>query len=73
MSDTGEGLYQIQQMVSGATGCRRREEQDEEVEWLHRLVRGLELEVRGRRRGGDKNDRQQEDGIGGNRYEEGTN
>ena len=73
MSDTGEGLYQTQRMVSGATGRRRREERDEEVERLRRLVRGLELEVRGRRRGGDRNDRQQEDRIGGNRYEEGSN
>ena len=29
--------------------------------------------MRGRRRGGDRNDRQQEDGIGGNKYEEGSN
>ena len=68
MSGTGKGLYQTQRMVSGATGRRQREERDEELKRLRRLVRGLELEVRGRRREGDRNDRQQEDGIGGNRY-----
>ena len=73
MSSMGEGSYQTQLTVSGATGRRQREERDEELERLYRLVRGLELEVRGKRRGGDRNDRQQEDGIGGNRYKEGSN
>ena len=73
MSGTGEGSYQTQRTVSGAMGQRRREEQDEEVGRLRRLVRGLELEVRGRRRGGDRNIRQQENWIRGNRYEEGSN
>ena len=73
MSSTREGSYQTQWTVSGATRRRQREERDEELEWLCRLVKGLELEVRGRCRGGDRNDRQQEDGIGGNRYEEGSN
>ena len=73
MSGTGEGSYQTQRTVSGATGRRRKEERDEEVERLRRLVRGLELVVRGKRQGGERNDRQQEDGIGGNRYEEGSN
>ena len=57
ISGTGEGSYQIQWMVSGATGRRQREERDEELERLCRLVRGLELEVRGRCRRGDRNDR----------------
>ena len=58
MSDIGEGSYQTQRTVSSATGRRQKEERDKELERLHRLVRGLELEVRGRRRRGDKNDRQ---------------
>ncbi|XP_050264077.1 uncharacterized protein LOC126708323 [Quercus robur] len=73
MSDIGKGSYQTQRMISSATGQRQKEERDKELEWLRRLVRGLELEVRGRRRRGDRNDRQQEVGIGGNRYEEGSN
>ena len=59
MSGTGEGSYQTQWTVFGATGRRQREERDEELERLRRLVRGLELEVRGRCRRGDINDWQQ--------------
>ena len=73
ISGTGEGSYQTQRTVSGATGRRQREKWDEELERLRKLVRGLELEVRGRRRRGDKNDRQQEVGIGENRYGERSN
>ena len=56
MSGMGKGSYQTQRMVSGATGRRQREEWDEELKRLRRLVKGLELEVRGRHRGGDRND-----------------
>ena len=56
MSGTGEGSYQTQRTVSGATGRRQREERDEELERLRRLVSGLELEVRGKHRRRDKND-----------------
>ena len=56
MSGTGEGSYQTQRIVFGAMGHRQREERDEELERLRRLVKGLELEVRGRRWGGDIND-----------------
>ena len=56
MSSMGEGSYQTQRTVSGAMGRRQREEWDEELKRLRRLVKGLELEVRGRRRGGDRND-----------------
>ena len=45
MSGMGEGSYQTQRTVFGATGRRQREEQGEELERLRRLVRGLELEV----------------------------
>ena len=56
MSGTGEGLHQTQRTVSGATRRRQREERDEELEWLRKLVRGLELEVRGMRWRRDKDD-----------------
>ena len=73
MSGIGEGSYQTLRTVSGAMGCRQREERDKELERLCRLVRGLELEVRGSHRRRDRNDQQREVGIGGNRYGEGSN
>ena len=73
MSDTGEGLYQTQWTIFGATGHRQREERDEELELLRRLVRDLELEVRGRRRRRDKDDQEREVDNGGNRYGVGSN
>ena len=73
MSGIGEGSYQTQRTVSGATGGKQREERDEELERLRRLISGLELEVSGRRQRKDRNDQQQEVGIGGNRYGVGSN
>ena len=64
MSDTEEGSYQTQRTVSGAMGRRQREEWDEELERLRRLVRGLELEVRGRCRGGDRMTGNRRTGLG---------
>ena len=73
MSGTGKGLYQTQRTVSGATRHRQREERDEELERLCRLVKGLELEVRGRRRRRDRDDQKREVKNGGNRYGAGSN
>ena len=73
MSGTGEGSYQTQRTVSGATGHRQREERDEELEQLCKLVRGLELEVRSRCQRRDKDDQEREVGNRGNRYGEGSN
>ena len=36
-------------MISGASGQGQFKERDQEVEWLRRLVRDLELEARGKR------------------------
>ena len=47
-SSLREGSYQTLQMVSGAIGYEQYEERDQEVEWLRRLVRDFELEVRNR-------------------------
>ena len=47
-SSLGEGLYQTHQTMSGASRHRQFDERDEELEWLCRLVRDLELEARGR-------------------------
>ena len=46
-SSLEEGLYQTRQTISGASGHGQFEERDQEVEWLRRLVRDLELEARG--------------------------
>ena len=73
MFGTGEGSYQTQRTVSGATGYRQREERDEELERLHRLVKGLELEVTGRRRRRDRDDQEREVDNEGNRYGAGSN
>ena len=73
MFDMGEGSYQTQRTVFGATGHRQREERDEELEQLCRLVRGLELEVRGRRRRRVRDDQEREADNGGNRYGAGSN
>ena len=54
MFSMGEGSYQTQRTISGVTGRRQREERDEEFEQLLRLVRGLDLEVRGRRQKGEE-------------------
>ena len=56
-------------MMSGALGHEQFDKQDEELEQLRRLVRDLELEVRGRRR---RRDREEESASGGGRYGAGT-
>ena len=73
MFGTGEGSYQTQRTVSGATGHRQKEERDEEPKRLRRVIRGLELEVRGRRRRRDRDDQEREVDNEGNRYGAGSN
>ena len=44
-----EGSYQTLQTVSGTTKHEQHEERDREIEWLCKLMRDCELEVRNRR------------------------
>ena len=44
-----EGSYQTHQTILGASGHGQFDERDQELERLRRLVRDLELEVKGRR------------------------
>ena len=44
-SSLGEGSYQT---LSGASGYAQFDERDEELKWLRRLVRDLELKAKGR-------------------------
>ena len=46
-SSLGEGLYQTHRTMFGASEYGQYDETDEELEWLRRLVRDLELEARG--------------------------
>ena len=48
-SGLGEGSLHTYRSMSGAFGHERFDRRDEELEHLRRLVRDLELEVRGRR------------------------
>ena len=48
-SSLREGSYQTRRMISGASGHGQFEKRDQEVEWLRRLVRDLELEARDKR------------------------
>jgi len=43
-----EGLYQTHWTISGALGFGQFDKRDEELDWLRRLVRDLELGVGGR-------------------------
>ena len=56
-SGLGERSYQTHQTISGALGRGCFDERDEELECLHRLVRDLELEAKGRRRRRDREER----------------
>ena len=44
----GEGLFQKHRTLSDASGYERFDRRDEKLECLHRLVRDLELEAKGR-------------------------
>ena len=47
-SSLEEGLFQTYRTMYHALGCNHFDKRDEELERLHRLVRDLELEARGR-------------------------
>ena len=62
-SGLGEGSFQTYRTMSGTSGCNRfnkrdeeLEQRDKELERLHRLVRDLELQPRGRRQRRDHED-----------------
>ena len=59
--------------MPGASGHIQFDKKDEELKWLRRLVRDLELEARGRRRRRDRDDREEGSASGGGRYEAGSN
>ena len=72
-SGLGEGSYQTHRTLSGALGYGQFDERDEELEWLHRLVRDLELKAKGRHQRRDRDDQERRDGSEGNQYGEGSN
>ena len=49
-----ERSFQTHQTLSGASGHERFDRKDEKLECLHRLVRDLELETRGKRQRRDR-------------------
>jgi len=53
-SSLGKGLYQTHRTMSGALGHGQFDKRDEELGWLRRLVRDLEVEARGNYRRGDR-------------------
>ena len=63
-----EGSYQTHQTISGTTGHGQFEEKDQEVEWLRRLVRDLELEARDRCQRKDQDNQERRDDNVGDRY-----
>ena len=68
-----EGSYQIHRTILGALGHEQFKERDQEVEQLHRLVRDLELEARGKRQRRNREEQERRDGSVGNRCREGSN
>ena len=54
-------------------GTGKFDERDEELEWLHRLVRDLELKARGRHQRRDRDDQERGVGSEGNRCGVGSN
>ena len=72
-SGLGEGSYQTHRTLSGALGYGQFDERDEELEWLHRLVRYLELKARGRHQRRDRDDQERRAGSEGNRCGVGSN
>ena len=58
--------------MSGASEHERFDERDKELKRLCRLVRDLELEAKGRRRGRDRNDREEGSISRGGRYRAGS-
>ena len=68
-----EGSYQTHQTISSVSGHGQFDERDQEVEWLRRLVRDLELEARGRCQRKDRDNQERRDGSVGNRCREESN
>ena len=66
----GEGSDQTHQTMSGASGHGQRDDRDQELDRLRRLVMDLELKARGRRQGRNRNHRQRKDDSMGNQGEE---
>ena len=69
-SGLGEGSDLSHQTISGAAGHRQRDGRDQELEWLRRLLRDLELEVKGWCHRRDRDNRKKRDDSVGNRGEE---
>ena len=67
-----EGLDQTHRIVLGASRHGQRDKRDQELEWLRKLVRDLELEARGWRQRRDRDNREMRDGSVGNQDEEGS-
>ena len=67
-SGLGERSYQAHRTMLGALRHGQFDDRDEELEWLRRLVRDLELEARCRRRRRGQNNRERGSASGGNHY-----
>ena len=72
-SGPGERSSQTHRTISSASGHEQFDERDEELEQLHRLVRDLELEARGRHQRRGRDDREMKADSRGNRYGVGSN
>ena len=57
-SGLGEGSYQTHRTMLGASRHKQFDERDEELEWLCRLVRDLELEAKGGHRRMNRDNRE---------------
>ena len=71
-SGLGEGSFQTHYTISGASRCEHFNRRVEELEHLHRLVRDLELEAKGRHRRRDHKEREEGSTSVGSRYGEGS-
>ena len=67
-SGLGEGSYQTHRTMLGASGYGQFDEREEELERLHKLVRDLELEARGRRPRGNRDNQEGGSVSRGDRY-----
>ena len=62
----GDKSGQTYRIMSGASRRGQLDERDQELEWLHRLVRDLKLEARGWYKRRDRDNRERRDGSVGN-------
>ena len=69
-SSLGKGSNQTHRTMSSASRHGQHNERDQEMEWLGKLVRDLELEARGWRQRKDRDNRERRDGNVGNRGKE---